>query len=247
MQESHPNYFTTDQLQTISRQSRTQLLRPRDECPLCCYKIEESVLPRYLDSGKRQKEPLREANSKSARTSVEMSHPKPHSVIHDVSCNSDEEVGYDDDVDTPLSPELTKTIARHVAAHLQVLMFLTIRLASLQSEQETPTEEIKSDTADVDDGDNSSRSQDLGRNSGIDVEEATEMDTVEDSSLQKDGDVDPDDDLPLGDTIPVLESYIDWNDVPRCGEPPVEEDKFLQEVINSGAYQSHLMVSFLSK
>lgn len=178
---------------------------------------------------------------------VEMSHPKPHSLIHDVSCNSDEEAGCDDDADTPLSPELAETIARHVAAHLQVLMFLTIRLASLQSEQETPTEEIKSDTVDVDDGDNSSRGQDLRKISGIDVEEATEMDTVEDSLLHKDGDVDPDNGLPLGDTIPALEFYIDWNDVPRCDEPPVEKDKFLQDVIKSGAYQSHLMVSFLFK
>jgi hypothetical protein len=205
------------------------------------------VLPRHLDSGKRQKEPLREKNSKSARTTVEMSHPKPHSSIDDVSRNSDEEAGYRDDAETPLRPELAKIIAQHVAAHLQALMFLTIRLASLQSEQESPIEEIKSDTVDVDGGDNSSRGQDLGKISDIDVEEATEMDTVEDSSLHKDGDIDLDDDLPLEDTIPVLEDYVNWNGVPRCDEPPMEEDKFLQEVIKSGTYQSHLVkVSFLS-
>lgn len=227
MKESYLDYFPADQLHTISRQSRTQLPRSRDECPLCCYKIQEnkeSALPGNYHSKKRPKEPLGKMNTKSARTSVEMDHPEPYDSTEGGSCGSHGQVGQYD-VNNQPSPEFAKNIARHIAAHLHVLMLLTIRLTSLHNETETPTHDIESDIVDVD-------------NYDIDIDQAAEPGAMEDIPLHKDGEIKQANKEEV--TVPPLESDIDWNIVPRGDERLVGKDEFLLGVIRSGAFQSHL-------
>ncbi|KKZ61101.1 hypothetical protein EMCG_04297 [[Emmonsia] crescens] len=240
LQKYHTEHFTAHQIEAISRQSVLYISRARNNCLLCGYKIEGTAPPRHLYSGKRPKEPPRGLKSKSARTNLDMSHPKSHSVIDDPSSDLDDEgARYDEDVDNLPSSKDTKAMALHIAGHLQMLMLLTIRLASIQNEQETLIEDINSDTVNAVIGDNSSHGQDLGKMSDIDLLEVTEKGSLHRGYFRESYN-----DIPSEDAIPDSESYNDWNNIPRRDMPPEEEDKFLQQVIKSGAYQSHQRLGF---
>lgn len=235
MQVSHSDDFTAKQCQIISSHSKRIQQRSPNECLLCYYKIEEIAPPRHLYSRKRRKEPLREMKNKRARTNLESS-LKSHSLLDDLD---DEGASYDEGVDNLPTPKATKAMALHVAGHLQMLMLLTIRLASIQNEGETLIEDIDSAVND-DIGDNSSRYQDLSKILDIDLQEASE-----EGSLRRGCDYDSDNDFPLEDTIPDSEFYNDWNHVLSC-DMPEEQHKFGHKVIKSGSYQSHQRVSFIS-
>lgn len=205
MKESHINLFTTNQLEIISRQSLTQFRRPRDECPLCCYKIRETALFGIRYSKKRSKGPAGDMNPKNSRKTVEISYPEPHSFSDSVYCNSQEEVG-DNDKSQP-SPEFAKNIARHIAAHLHVLMLLTIRLASLQGETDTQTSEIESDVVDIDNDDIIFHGLESKNRLNLEIERATETETIGEMALHKDGEMKQANKDKVA--IPALESDVD--------------------------------------
>ncbi|EER44821.1 conserved hypothetical protein [Histoplasma capsulatum H143] len=239
MQEQHKEHYTDRQIEIISRNSTGR--EPRlDKCRLCYYKIGETASPKHLYSRKRRKQPLQEMEIKIARANSEMSHPKPHSSIDDPSFDFDRRAESDDDgsddADGSPNPKAAKTMALHVAGHLQVLMLLTVRLASIQSNEEILIENIDNDSANADVDCNSSCEYDFGKLSDIDL-----LDATRDGPLQKTHASDFDIPYSPGTPIPDDESFGDWNHIPRLHIPP-EEDKFLQQVIKSGAYQSHMNV-----
>lgn len=230
MQELHSDQFTTEQLGTISRQSRTQLPRPQSVCPLCCYKIEEPVSPQNPGSVKRQGAQSPSAKNKIARKSVATSHPTSNVSIEMTDYSSDEDIELYEDTDTPISAELARAVARHIAAHFQMLTFLTIRLASLQKEQGTDGDgdgDIKSVTADIDVENSFSHDQYPLSVSSIDTDEGMESVTELEAYA-----------APKND-IQDSEAEVNWDGVPLCDEVPIENDEFRQKVIESGAFQSH--------
>ncbi|KAE8315841.1 hypothetical protein BDV41DRAFT_574548 [Aspergillus transmontanensis] len=108
----------------------------------------QQIRPSPHDCAKRTLEPSREENSKSARTSLENHHAVPHSSIDSSSSSS----AKDEDLEiftVPAHAEMTDMVARHVAAHLQAVMLLTIRPASIQVEGEDTLEEVRSDLCDT--------------------------------------------------------------------------------------------------
>ncbi|RSL57811.1 hypothetical protein CEP51_014182 [Fusarium floridanum] len=211
MQDTHSHNFTPEQLHMMMRQSRAYIPRPPDECPLCYYKIPAEdgknqpqglVARRQSTFGKRQKGPLQEQGGKTARRAVESSHPEPHQSLDSTVDNSDIESEHSSSSDMPRTPLSVETVARHVASHLQVLMFLTIRMITLQLNTEEALSDLPGDSVDVDGGSDSSWRNDFETISDIEVEETTKPD----SSESVDPDVSPDEEHPfilpsaLGDT-----------------------------------------------
>ncbi|EER44818.1 conserved hypothetical protein [Histoplasma capsulatum H143] len=216
----HTDVYPVEILKTISRCSSEELPRAQDECLLCGYKLEQTAPPKHLYSGKRRKRPPREMKSKSARTNLAMSNPKPHSL-------SDERPEDDDDIS--LGSNSSKIMALHISGHLQMLMLLTVRLALIQNNQETSIQGTNSGSINADIDDNSSCG--LSTNDSL---EATEEELSESASTS-DGEFDP----VLETPVPDNDLLSDWSHIPRRDVAP-EEDEFLQQVIKSGAYQSHL-------
>ncbi|RSM15033.1 hypothetical protein CEP52_001024 [Fusarium oligoseptatum] len=195
----------------MMRQSRAYIPRPPDECPLCYYKIPAEdgknqpqglVARRQSTFGKRQKGPLQEKGGKTARRAVESSNPEPHQSLDSTVDNSDIESEHSSSSDMPRTPLSIETVARHVASHLQVLMFLTIRMITLQLNTEEAFSDLPGDSVDVDGGSDSSWRNDFETISDIEGEETTKPD----SSESVDSDVSPDEEHPfvlpsaLGDT-----------------------------------------------
>ncbi|KAK6829151.1 hypothetical protein RU639_003664 [Aspergillus parasiticus] len=122
--------------------------------PLCGYRVAgnsfqtQQIRPSPHDCAKRTLEPSREENSKSARTSLENRHAVPYSSIDSSSSSSaaDEVLEL---CTAPAHTEITDMVARHVAAHLQAVMLLTIRLALIQVEDEDTLEEVRRDLCDT--------------------------------------------------------------------------------------------------
>ncbi|PNP41712.1 hypothetical protein TGAMA5MH_06305 [Trichoderma gamsii] len=131
----------------------------------------------------------------------------------------------------------SKAIARHIAVHLQLLMLLTLRFAALQkNDNDLVDDDLKSDYVDIDDEESSPKGSDpeniLGINSRRDV-------TMEDISDEDNSEVAKDihNDL-VEDDIPVPDTDLDLDDIPRQYDGLVaEEDAFLKEIIESGAWQ----------
>ncbi|KAJ5792654.1 uncharacterized protein N7503_008632 [Penicillium pulvis] len=167
-----------------------------------------------------------------------MSYPESGSLADGISYDNHEEVGYDE-LNNELSPVSAKTVAQHVAAHLHVLMLLTIRLASLQTETAIPESEIESDVVDVDQDDMFSRGHDFESEhiSNIDSMQAADVQTTESPPLYRYGDMARASQQQV--TIPDLELDVDWDSIPRCYERLAEKDEFLQGIIKLGACQSH--------
>ncbi|KAH7118151.1 fungal-specific transcription factor domain-containing protein [Dactylonectria estremocensis] len=243
MQGTHSQHFTPEQLQMMMRQSRTHIPRAPDECPLCCYDIPTEdgknqppglAARRQSTFGKRRKEPLQEQSSKSARRTVESNHPAPHQSHNSIFDDSDIESEHNSSADMPQKPQFAETVAHHVASHLQVLMYLTIRMITLQLNTQETLSEFKSDSVDGDDGSNSSWRNDLEKM--VDIEKTTKMDVSESVEL----DIVPEEEHPFAVPPPFANSDQDWGKVELGGAISVEEDMFLQELLASGAYQSHL-------
>lgn len=222
----HTDVYPVEILKTISRCSSEELPRAQDECLLCGYKLEQTAPPRHLYSGKRRKRPPREMKSKSARTNLAMSNPKPHSL-------SDERPEDDDDIS--LGSNSSKIMALHISGHLQMLMLLTVRLALIQNNQETSIQDTNSGSVNAEIDDNSSCGL-----SATDSLTSTEEELSESASTS-DSEFDP----ALETPVPDNDLLSDWSHIPRR-DVALEEDEFLQQVIKSGAYQSHLNVSFYS-
>ena len=79
-----------------------------------------------------------------------MKHPEAERDIDQDSDASDDSL---DAAELALTPDGAEMMARHIAAHLQVLMLLTIRLASLQDDAHPDAEDDSANSASVDHGD----------------------------------------------------------------------------------------------
>ncbi|KAL8418731.1 hypothetical protein RB594_002081 [Gaeumannomyces avenae] len=225
--QAHGDLFPESQLQAIARQSKVERPRPWDECLFCCFKVEETEPP-----PKRRKEQLvNKAGNKSSRTSFAIKHPK---LERETDQGSD---ASGDSLDVPgltLTDDNAKTMARHIATHLQALMLLTIRLAFLSDDHSQETQD-HANSASVDAGD----SDEVPFTKSA-RESAAETMSIEGAEIPDvDGEALEVVDMPQVDHIP--DAVVDFDGVPRqYDELPVEEDEFLQELTKSGAYQAHL-------
>jgi len=120
--QAHGDMFPSPQLPAIARQSKVERPRPWNECLLCCFTVEDAESP----PKRRKDQPVNETSNKRSRTSFAMKHPR---ADRDVDQESDRSKDSPDVAALKLTSDNAETMARHVAAHLQVLMLLTIRLA----------------------------------------------------------------------------------------------------------------------
>lgn len=137
--------------------------------------------------------------------------------------------------DKKLTSDNAEMMARHVVGHLQVLMLITIRLAALQDEEHDGKDDTNSDSVDFGDshGDPESQTHEekpsIGGAEYIEMTGGEELPEDPEMVLELDGSPIPDVDIDFSD-LGVRTHYDDLS---------MENDKFLQEMIKSGAYQSH--------
>ncbi|UKZ73754.1 hypothetical protein TrVFT333_001404 [Trichoderma virens FT-333] len=243
LKELHSSDFTDAQLQAISRQSKTELPRASNDCLLCCFAVEEQGHNDEAIFPKRRKEQPKQEASKSARKSFEMTNPDPHSSDPGVSDTSSDS----DDMDShqqrrQRNKDRSKTVARHVAIHLQVLMLLTLRFAAILQDDDGDLDDgAKSDSVDIDERNSALVGADLGRLSHIaseaditmkDGQEGNEAEDAEDNEDSNNDDI-------VEDDMPVPDTDLDLQFVPRQYDDfAAKNDEFLNRLIESGAYQS---------
>lgn len=247
LEESHSDDFTNEQLQAISRQSKTEEPRASDDCLLCCFEVQDKGNTDEPMFPKRRKGQPKQEASKRARKTLEMTSPNPHNSDLDLSDNSSDS----DDMSShqnrrQRNKDRSKAVARHVAVHLQVLMLLTLRFAAaLEHDDEDLDDGAKSDSVNIDEGNSASiGGTDLGKLSHI----ASEVDVIMkdgrdgNDGNQAEGAMELDDDVDndiADESIPVPDTDFDLNFVPRQYDAlEAKDDEFLNMVIESGAYQS---------
>lgn len=240
LKNSHSSNFTNEQLQVISRQSKVKQPKTWNECFLCCFEVEEQGDLGKVTFLKRRKGLLKQETFKSARKTYAMKHPShPHSDPDLSDTSSNPEI----DSHRHRSQQIedrSKAMARHIAGHLQVLMLLTLRFATLQKDDGTlMDDDVKSDSVDIDDASDVSKGNDLeslsdiGSRADITLKDMDDMDNEGDAM-----DVDDDDDAGKDD-IPIPDTDLDLVYIPRhYDDLAIEDDDFLKKVVESGAYQS---------
>ncbi|KAF3063150.1 hypothetical protein CFAM422_010381 [Trichoderma lentiforme] len=219
MQATHIDQFSAEQIQIISRRSKISRCRSLNECPLCCFQIQDQDLKTKVVSQKRTGEPLEGNSNKSTRKSIDRSSPKLHANAGNSTTES--------------SSQGAKIMTQHIASHLQALMALTIRIASRQTDQSVAME-ISSDVVDSDDAFSSSRDEDLPPSSALNDDTSVEPGPLtstpilsyQDSSTRRSNDDGLQQVIP-----PESEDFGKWGDVPRQGEVLAELDVPILEVL----------------
>lgn len=221
MQETHIDQFSAEQIQIISRRSKISGCRSLNECPLCCFQIQDTDPKTKVFSQKRAGELLEGNSNKTTRTSIDRSSPKPYA--------------HTDNFTTESSLQGAKIMTRHIASHLQALMALTIRIASRQTDQSVAME-ISSDVVDSDDAFSSFRDEDLPPSSISNDPTSVEPDPLtfptissyqDDSTRRSNADG-------LQQVIPPeSEDLGKWGDVPRQGEVLAELEVPVLEVLTA--------------
>ncbi|EAQ84990.1 hypothetical protein CHGG_09004 [Chaetomium globosum CBS 148.51] len=228
--ETHHDMFDASRLQAVARQSKIERPRAWNECPLCCFTVEE--VPPGPDTGqKRQKKQLHQENDKRPKTTSKMRDSTPSREIEYHSDSSNDSII----TEKHLTSDDTEMMARHIAGHLQTLMLLTIRLASLQNEEAGDSgQDANSDSVDLGDSIDGLKAGDPDETSDISVPEDLEMADADqgfdEAIISDDHSTIPDADVDFSE-IGVRQQYDGF---------PAEEDGFLQQLIRSGAYQAHL-------
>lgn len=229
--EAHQDMFAASRLHAISRQSKIERPRAWNECLLCCFTVEEATAGPKTGLPKRQKKQLHQESDKRSRTALEMRDPNPPREVEDYSDASDDSL----DVEDKLASDDAEMMARHIAGHLQTLMLLTIRLASLQNEKEEDDgQDANSDSVDPGDISEATRAKD--------PEETSETSTPEDIEMPDADEIPEDVDILSGHSS-IPDADVDFTDIGvrrRYDNLAAEKDGFLQELIKSGAYQAHL-------
>lgn len=232
----HGDILTGQQIQIIVHQSRLRAPRSQDVCPLCCLSIkdeqdtdkEHPVLKKAFPNLSAQSEELGESH-KRIKTETGSIQPNQH---EDSNSKPAEQVA--PNPQTPVYPSQqllnVETIGRHVAAHLQGIMLLTLRMMVLDAVQDMSKED-KGLSGGTDDG--------LSRFSSNQQHSRQEIQGIDavDALLVQDDNMDLDD-LLLEDTIPDCEHDIDWQDVIGNSAISPETDRFLQQMIDSGAFRT---------
>ncbi|KAI0449228.1 hypothetical protein F5B21DRAFT_518328 [Xylaria acuta] len=236
MERSHSDGFTNEQLEIISRQSKLDQPRSGNDCLLCCFVVGEQAISGEVVFPKRRKRGVKQENTKASRRALEMVNPDPHSPnLLDTSSDSD-------DTDTPRdqsqqqNEDRSVAMARHVAAHLQTLMFLTLRFADIQNYNGRLDDDIKSDSVEIDEGNGSLERNDVARLSDV-VSDSDIVMTDTTGNMDSTTAVIDIDDF-VEDEIVIPDTNLDLSDIPRQydGLMP-ENDDFLRKLIDSGAYQ----------
>ncbi|KAL6786740.1 hypothetical protein J3E68DRAFT_447103 [Trichoderma sp. SZMC 28012] len=233
----HSDVFTEQQIQVIVHQSRLRAPRPQDTCPLCCLSMndeqntdQDGQLSRKTFLKLPNKGEQLTESSKRIKTETGSIQLDQHS---DTSTESTEQ-----ETPNPQTPASQnqgqlniETIARHVAAHLQGIMLFSLRIISLDAVADKSTDD-KTLSGNTDN--DLSR---LGSNQQLSLPETQEIvDSINDLLVQNES-MDVDNSL-VEDTIPDCEQDMNWQDFIPNSEPPPEADTFLQEVIDSGAFQA---------
>ncbi|EEH38529.2 hypothetical protein PAAG_08256 [Paracoccidioides lutzii Pb01] len=228
----HEGTFTRPQIDAIVRQSRFRTPRPQDTCPLCCFpmKTQPDLSSKEKGDGNGDpcpKETNHEENVGHKRIKTETgrahpdhnegdtleskAHPKPNTLVDRLIGKS-------------LSVEV---VGNHIAAHLQGIMLLTLRLISI---------DIGIDVS----ADNQSTSGGTDHNSSwvssSKGDPGQDMGKIGDFPQPINDDNDPGDDIPLEDVVPDSE-YTNWHNVPRAHEDPLEENILEDELIRLGIVQ----------
>jgi hypothetical protein len=209
MENAH--HFTEAQLEAIVTQSKVQGRRRPDICPLCFLHVEKdpgiaskSYTARGLvstDAGKRRQHepPVPESTPKRVRTGGDVGQTSPREPEAAAKARSNDELTEAGDRNS----SHIDLMARHVAAHLQGLMFLTIRLMSLHN-NDSKSVSIASSSADS--GDASTRKMTSPSNSEPGAESPmriSDQELIEDRDESEDG----------ADDIPDSKSDPDWSRV----------------------------------
>ena len=195
MESTHD--FTKSQLEAIVRQSEVPRRRAPSICPLCNFLVEGDTKTRSKAFNTE-----RPANDDSAKRQCEQ--PGPYaSASHNHNYG-----GTSADIQEPHDEEL---MARHVAAHLQGLMLLTIRLMAIHDDD---AEMLSLASSSADSGDSSSRkftlSDDPARETGLHRSV---------SDQRSESGVDGYENMENPAHIPDSINYVDWIDV-------VEDDRY---------------------
>lgn len=233
----HSDVFTEQQIQIIVHQSRLRAPRPQDTCPLCCLSMNDEqntdqdgqlsrkTLSKFPNKGEQLTE-----SSKRIKTEAGSIQLDQHS---DTDTESTEQETPNPQKQASQSPSQLniETIARHVAAHLQGIMLFSLRMISLDAVADKSTDD-KALSGNTDN--DLSR---LGSNQQLSLPETQEIvDSINDLLVQNES-MDVDNSL-VEDTIPDCEQDMNWQDFIPNSEPPPEADAFLQQVIDSGAFQT---------
>ncbi|KAK0761763.1 hypothetical protein N5P37_004562, partial [Trichoderma harzianum] len=232
----HGAVFTEQQIQIIVQQSRLRAPRSQDVCPLCCLPMKDEqdrdedvrALKRSFPKLSIEAEQLTESY-KRIKTETGSIQLDQH---NDVNVDSAEQATPNPQVPAFQSQgQLSvETIARHVAAHLQGIMLFSLRMISLDAatDKSTDDRDISGDT-----DDDLSR---LGSHQKPSLPETQETETIANDLLVQES-MDADDPL-LENAIPDCEHDMNWQEFIPNSEPPPEADTFLQQVIDSGAFQT---------
>lgn len=238
--DNHAKVFAQPEIQAIVQQSQIRSPRPRNECPLCCLSIEDQ---QDSPSKERRKGKAEEPTSKKSRDDTNVDRSHKHTKIEAGYTELDQHVrddGHQARTEQQLQEPKTKanpppnknptveSIASHIAGHLQAVMALTLRMISIDV-----VIGVSADNQSVG-GSTDNHSSRVG---SIQRSLDQESDTLEDIPTFEDGDVTFDG--PRPEAIPDSEEYFNSNNMRPDNEDSVE-DEFLQGVINSGAFQSHL-------
>ncbi|TGJ86467.1 hypothetical protein E0Z10_g2279 [Xylaria hypoxylon] len=211
MEGFHNADFTNEQLQLISRQSKIHQSRAWNACLLCCFVVEE-----HGNTGipKRRKGELKQETTKSARKSLEMTNPHPqmsNTEFSDTSSDSDSADSHRHQQQQQIE-DRSKVLARHVAAHLQALMILTLRFADIHNDGEGPGDNTNNDSINVDQGSSASERDDVESLSDIASKADIASDIAKEDTNDTEGAIDRD---VVEDEILIPDTNVDLSDVPR--------------------------------
>ncbi|KAH8126046.1 hypothetical protein FP744_10005040 [Trichoderma asperellum] len=230
----HDDIFTRPQIRVIVNQSQLRSPRPQDICPLCCLSMrdeqQDGEKPHLglAQTNLLLKDQIPGKGHKRIKTEAGSSQQIQHSDVH--SEGETEEMVSNAGTQSVQNTQRVniEAIARHVAAHLQVMMLFTLRMMSLDVPYAKEDEKSLSSSTDHD----SSRV-------GLEQQRSEQgTSTFIGISEEQDNDMDFDG-PPIEDTIPDSEHIIDWKDIINDTQHFSGTDSFLQEVIRSGAFHYH--------
>ncbi|KAI1358848.1 hypothetical protein F5Y08DRAFT_320925 [Xylaria arbuscula] len=236
IKECHTHKFSSEDIQLISRQSKTDKPRSSNECLLCHFVVDHPQKTASLLFPKREKDEEKQEAAKAPRRSLGMTNPNSHKTISTMSDSSSDS---DDDRVLPRQDQLherPRPVARHIATHLQTLMLLAIRFSEVNNVEEEPGDDAESNSVDIDEGNSSSEHNDLGRLSDVNSEgKLTGSDTEDIVGMQSAAEL-LSDELKSDALIP--DTNLDFSDIPRQHDSLAhEKDIFLEGVLQSGAFR----------
>lgn len=234
LHDFHEGTFTESQIHAIVRQSRFRFPRSRDMCPLCCLYItdQHDSFSKETDNGSGEsssknphKASLRGSRKRSKpETGYGQSDQNSRDGLETTAEHQEPKTTVDPCSSNPVSLE---AIASHIAAHLQGVILLTLRLISI---------DVVMDIS----GDNQSASGATDDRSSWVASGKRDLDqeihNMEDFSLQGEGEIGIDNIPPPEDIVPDSE-YIDWHGIPRYCEAFL--DNLPLEAVTSGTDETY--------